>query len=225
MSVGLDFYALLQLPRYKMYIFPAGWSPCCEARVRRRVTLSVFTPGAASTPGLTPPSCPRPAPSSETKSVSKFTSKKLGSKFNVYFYFRFGFFRPSLRSWPGGWACPREVGAGVTPLWTRGFCSDHLRVLCYCLSLLNIFYWTIITKYLITVLWSNLLSSVCTWWCRLSTSWYTRAARKTGTLPGLHTPLGLFQDLEKWMRRSHWLSRFCTFLYISKIGLFRSFPE
>lgn len=118
------------------------------------------------------------------------------NKINLSVYFRFGFFRPSLRSWPGGWACPHEVGVGVTPLWTRGFCSDHLRVLCFCLSLLNIFYWTIITKYLITVLWSNLLSSVCTWWCRLSTSWYTRAARKTGTLPGLHTPLGLFQDLE-----------------------------
>ena len=200
MSVVLDFYALLQLPRYKMYIFPSGWSLCSAARVRRRVTLSVFTPAAASTPGLTPPSCPRPALSSETRSVLIFFNK-----INLSVYFRFGFFRPSLRSWPGGWACPHEVGVGVTPLWTRGFCSDHLRVLCFCLSLLNIFYWTIITKYLITVLWSNLLSSVCTWWCRLSTSWYTRAARKKGTLPGLHTPLGLFQDLEKWMRRSHWL--------------------
>ena len=173
------------------------------APVLRRVTLSAFIPGAALTPGLTPHCCPRPALSLGTRyALSLFVSSFLFSQFNFLSCFRWGCCRPSWRFWPGGWAWPREARLGVTRLWTPGCCSDHcdnFRVLCSChfqYLLLDI-----ITKYLITVLlWSNLLSSVCTWWCRLSTPWYTRATWKTGTLSGPRTPLDLFLDLKNIMR-------------------------
>ena len=149
----------LELQHYKMYTFihhNQGWSLCCEARVRRLVTPSAFIPAAASTPGLTPTSCPRPAPNSETRSVrNSFTKTK--SKFKVdnhrntkeKYYFHFYFTISGSDSSDPAWDPDPEAGRDLARPG-RGRCDSGRRapaVTVYSvLVTLYIFYWTIITN-------------------------------------------------------------------------------